>query len=95
MSRERVENHPHDPLTEIGGAMLETFNAQIGDHSDVRAIVILRQGAQGGIAMSGYIGDDGATQAVEDLIGHARAILRTLGMDLQVVHVPRGGKGVA
>jgi hypothetical protein len=97
----RREDHPHDRLTEIGGAMLETFAAQVGDAAQagdgsvVRAIVLLSQDTQRGIALSGYVGDDGSVQAVEDLIDHARAILRTLGKDLQVIHVPRGGKGSA
>ena len=71
--------------------MLSTFAAQTKTRPDARAIVVLRDGQRGGIALSGYEGDDGAAQAAEDLIGHARAILRTIGMDLEVVHVQHGG----
>ena len=93
MSHERREDHPHDPLTEIGAAMLTTFEEQTRGwaFSGARAIVVLSHTAHRGIALSGYDGEDGPAQAVDDLIGHARAILRTLGMNLEVVRVPRGG----
>ena len=92
MSHERREDHPHDPLTEVGATMLTTFEDQTRGYafSGARAIVILSHAGHGGIALSGYDGEDGPARAVDDLITHAKAILRTLGMNLEVVHVPRG-----
>ena len=95
MSNERRTHQPHDPLTKIGNAMLLTFAAQTKHLPAARAIVMLRDDNRGGLALSGYEGDEGAAQAAEDLIGHARAILRTIGMNLEVVHVPHGKGGVA
>jgi hypothetical protein len=96
MSHERREDHPHDPLTEIGADMLATFEERTQNvFPGARAIVIMSHADRRGIALSGYAGEAGVAQAVEDLIGHTRAILRTQGMNLEVVRVPRGGGGVA
>ena len=95
MSHERRTDHPHDSLTEVGASMLSTFEAAALPNA--RAIVILSQDDKRGIALSGYTTEntDDTAQAAEDLIEHARAILRTIGMNLEVVHVPRGKGGVA
>jgi hypothetical protein len=92
----RREHYPHDPLTAVGAAMLETFEAQTADKPNARAIVIISHGDHDrGIALAGYDGNDGAAQAVDDLIGHAHAILKTMGLGLEVIRVPRGGGGKA
>jgi hypothetical protein len=92
----RSEGQPHDPLTAVGAAMLETFEAQTTDKPNARAIVIISHGDHDrGIALAGYDSDDGPAQAVDDLIGHAHAILKTMGMRLEVIRVPRGSGGRA
>ena len=85
---ERRETTPHDPLTELGNEMLGAFEkaAEAKGLTDARAIALVRRGDDGGIAFSGYESD---RDVVNDMIGQLRAILRTSGMELHVVQVPK------
>ena len=73
--------------------MLEAFEreAERLGMTDARAIALVARGpsasaeGRGGIAMSGYTSD---SQAIADLFMQVRAILRTMGKDMQVVDIP-------
>lgn len=79
----RRSEQPHDPATELAGAMLDCAPIE----GRAIALVYLPNG-QAGIALRGYEHD---TEAVADILVHLQAIMRANGKDLAVVAA--GGQG--
>jgi hypothetical protein len=86
VSDERRTLEPHDRLTRLCDAMTRTLEVQDEYDENVRCVVMLDDGSNGGIVLHGYE-DDG--QAAVDMLMHLRAIFRANGGDLTIV--PFGG----
>lgn len=83
---EKRSTEPHDLLTHLANVGLKAIDAEPAT-DDLRAIVLVTRGGDGGIAAGGYgdglMGCD--AQMVADMLVHVRAVLRASGKDLQVV----------
>jgi len=89
ISDARRSYEPHDRLTMLGDAMLETLDHQEGGE-EVRAIVMLDDGDNGGIAIHGYDSDH---EAITDMFVHLAAIFAANGQTLMLIPMPSVGQG--
>lgn len=94
----RIEAFPHDDMTRRANVMLDAFKGALVDgEPNTRAMALVTRYANAehrdlsGIAATGYgYGTDSPearAQMVADLLSHARAILRLMGKDVQIVEV--------
>lgn len=84
-------DEPQDPITTLAEKVLKALEAD-PDAEDVKAIVMLHRGEEGGIAIAGY--DDDA-EAASDLYVYLKAIFNANGQqvilrDLDEVILPPG-----
>ena len=85
-SYEIRSDEPHERLTRICGAMVDTLEAH-PERGEERCIVFLKNDREGGMVLHGYEDD---TEAVADLFTHLRAIFRANGSDLQIHALGQG-----
>lgn len=89
----RTEGHEgHDRLTRIGGRLIDVLEADPEYRAGDRAIVMLNDEQNGGIALGGYSDYEFPdTSAVADMFVHLEAIFRANGKKLVIA--PLGGEG--
>jgi hypothetical protein len=82
----RTEGEPHDRLTRLCDAMLDTLAAhpEVGDE---KVIIFLQDGGRGGLVLHGY---DEDTDAMVDLLIHLKAIFEANGKTLLVAPLGQG-----
>src|SRR5271155_2717041 len=92
----RIEAFPHDDMTRRANVMLDAFKGALVDgEQNTRAMALVTRYAAedhhdlSGIAATGYGTDspEARAQMVADLLSHARAILKLLGKDVQIVEL--------
>lgn len=79
----RTGDQPMDRLTELASQMTPILHRP--ENEDIKAIVFLKAGDRGGIQVHGY---DDQNDAVVDLFGYLRTIVRSMGRDLEFVAIP-------
>ena len=80
-------NAPFDRLTGLCKQMTVPLDAE--ENRDVKAIVFLQDGENGGIQTHGY---EGETDAIVDLFIHMKALFNAQGKD--ILFIPMTGPGV-
>ena len=75
---QRQEGKPFNRLTEISEDMLDA----IAHHKNVKAIVMLTEGEDNGIGLSGWEDD---AEAIAYIFIHLQAIMRANGKELRVM----------
>lgn len=84
-----VSDQPFDRLTELAAEMTKVLDAP--EHADVRAIVFLNDAHSGGIQLFGY---DDQVEAMAELFIHMKAIMNSMGKDLEFIPVPESPEGL-
>ena len=79
---------PHDRLTRICDAMTTALEAHPEYRDGDRAIVLLDGDGMGGIVLHGY---DDTTEAIADLLVHIRALMRSVGKEMDVAFLGDDG----
>lgn len=84
-----TSNEPMDRLTRICAAMTEVFDEHEEHHDDDKCIVFLDDGDKGGIELHGY---SDPMDAFVDLVLHIKAMLATIGKNMDIVLVNDEGE---
>lgn len=83
----RSEGKPHDRMTRLGAAMIETLEANPEYRDTVRTIIFLTDGDRSGVALHGFASDH---QAMAEIFMHMRAVFRANGQDLLFAPLGQG-----
>lgn len=80
-----IQHEPTDRLTRICAAMTDVLVAHPEFSPGVQCAIFLHDDKVGGLVLSGY---EDQRDAVADVLGHLRAILKTQGVSLELIVVP-------
>jgi hypothetical protein len=83
----RTVDEPHDQLTRIADAMIETLIAHLEYTDKMRTMIFLDDGERGGIGLYNYENDN---EAITDLILHLKAMFEANGKTVVIVPIGQG-----
>jgi len=82
-----TSNEPHSRLTRLTNKAIDAVVSDPEYTNEIKLLVLIDDGENGGIGLSGY---DGTDEAITDLLTHLDAVVQSTGRKMMVVPIGRG-----